>query len=300
MENVGEILKQKREELKLSIDDVVTKTKIQKIYIDAIESNNFSFFVGQDFYQQVFVGNYANFLGFDKNEVLEKLESDRTNFDAGKLSVNKKISRNSNSFIEKQVLTRAQNQVDTQETKFEELEVNPVEEEVIVNNETEIDQLLAEIDGAINLDDQPVDELELTQPILDNLIFEQIEKIEQEAKGTPEIKEEVVVKTVEPIEESPIIETGVIDIVGEIEIEEGQSIDIELAPTNVEPEVEIQIEEAGVSKIDVEPSLAMRMADLENDAAVVEETVLGQANMQVEVNPKTNPSVDGQLFINDN
>ncbi|MEG0283511.1 MAG: helix-turn-helix transcriptional regulator [Erysipelotrichales bacterium] len=80
MNKVGNLMKQKRESMGLSIDDVVDATKIQKVYIDAIEKGDFSFFKNQDFYQQVFVGSYAEFLKLDKNEVLLGLSEDAKNY----------------------------------------------------------------------------------------------------------------------------------------------------------------------------------------------------------------------------
>lgn len=80
MSKVGNQLKEKRESLGLSIEDVVNQTKIQKVYIDAIEKNDLSFFQNQDFYQQVFVGRYADFLGMDKNAVLSALQDDRNDY----------------------------------------------------------------------------------------------------------------------------------------------------------------------------------------------------------------------------
>ena len=80
MNTVGSLLKEQREAKGFTIDDVVKGTKIQKIYIDAIEQGDFSFFKNQEFYQQVFVGSYADFLGINKNELLVQLQDDVKNY----------------------------------------------------------------------------------------------------------------------------------------------------------------------------------------------------------------------------
>ncbi|WP_423363315.1 helix-turn-helix domain-containing protein [Mycoplasma sp. P36-A1] len=96
MSKVGNQLREKRESLGLSIDDVVNQTKIQKVYVDAIESNDFSFFQNQDFYQQVFVGRYADFLSMDKNAILSALQDDRNDYTAMKEKKAKEIKEKQN------------------------------------------------------------------------------------------------------------------------------------------------------------------------------------------------------------
>lgn len=90
MNKVGNLLKETRESRGLSIDDVVEATKIQRVYIDAIEKGNFSFFKNQDFYQQVFVGSYADFLSLDKNETLVALQADAKVYDYSSPNADKK------------------------------------------------------------------------------------------------------------------------------------------------------------------------------------------------------------------
>lgn len=111
MDTVGITLKEKREAMGLSVDDVVKATKIDRLYIDAIEGSDFSFFEKQDFYLQVFVGSYAEFLGFDKNEVLKQLQEDKVN--AKKVSAIKKEEPVS----EQPVQTDLPNQIDTERIK---------------------------------------------------------------------------------------------------------------------------------------------------------------------------------------
>lgn len=81
MSSVGNILKEKRESMGLSIDDIVSKTRVQKQYIEAIEAGDFSFFQGQSFYQQVFIGSYADVVGVNKNELLSQLVNDKEEFE---------------------------------------------------------------------------------------------------------------------------------------------------------------------------------------------------------------------------
>ncbi|MDR1781601.1 MAG: helix-turn-helix domain-containing protein [Bacilli bacterium] len=80
MNRVGQMLQEQREKLGISIDEVSKKTKIQPIYLDAIEKGDFAFFQNQEFYQQIFVGSYAKFLGLDKDELLNQLVDDNNDY----------------------------------------------------------------------------------------------------------------------------------------------------------------------------------------------------------------------------
>lgn len=80
MNKVGQMLREQREKLNISIEEVSNKTKIQPIYLDAIEKGDFAFFKNQEFYQQIFVGSYAKFLGLDKNELLDQLVEDNNEY----------------------------------------------------------------------------------------------------------------------------------------------------------------------------------------------------------------------------
>ncbi len=71
MKTVGEILKEKREEKTLAIKDVSLLTNISPSYIKAIENNDFSVIPGET-YVMGFIRNYANFLGLDSNEIINK------------------------------------------------------------------------------------------------------------------------------------------------------------------------------------------------------------------------------------
>ena len=69
-ETVGFILKQKRRELKFSLDDVSSHLKIKKFYLDAIENNEFSNLPGNT-YTIGFIKSYASFLKLDQKKLVE-------------------------------------------------------------------------------------------------------------------------------------------------------------------------------------------------------------------------------------
>lgn len=101
MISVGNLLKEKREAMNLSIDDIASKTRIQKKYIEAIEADDFSFFSGQSFYQQVFMGTYADAVGLNKNELLNQLLDDRKEYEtSGKAKLVNNHIEESNDVVE--------------------------------------------------------------------------------------------------------------------------------------------------------------------------------------------------------
>ncbi|QQE80869.1 RodZ domain-containing protein [Alicyclobacillus sp. SO9] len=73
MAEVGQVLRRKREELGLSLDDIQTKTKIRKRYLEAIETGDWSVLPG-DVYARGFVRSYADALGLDGFELLNQLD----------------------------------------------------------------------------------------------------------------------------------------------------------------------------------------------------------------------------------
>jgi len=68
MSKVGEILKKRRELETKSLEHVTTQTMIPKKYIVALEEGNYGLFPAQ-VYAKGFLRNYANFLGFNENEI---------------------------------------------------------------------------------------------------------------------------------------------------------------------------------------------------------------------------------------
>ncbi|GAF23548.1 transcriptional regulator in cluster with unspecified monosaccharide ABC transport system [Bacillus sp. JCM 19047] len=69
MSELGNYLKENREEKQLSLDDLQQRTKIQKRYLVAIEEGNFDTLPGI-FYARAFVKTYAEAVGLNAEEVL--------------------------------------------------------------------------------------------------------------------------------------------------------------------------------------------------------------------------------------
>ncbi len=70
IENLGEYLKNKREEKGLTIQQVANETKIQKMYLRAIEEQNFEE-LPEATYVKGFLKSYAKTIGVDPQEVLD-------------------------------------------------------------------------------------------------------------------------------------------------------------------------------------------------------------------------------------
>lgn len=70
---IGKILRKAREEKGYTLDDLQQMTKIQKRYLIAIEDENFDELPG-DFYVRAFIKQYANMVGLDGNELLQKYD----------------------------------------------------------------------------------------------------------------------------------------------------------------------------------------------------------------------------------
>ncbi|MDF9867133.1 transcriptional regulator with XRE-family HTH domain [Bacilli bacterium PM5-3] len=248
MNSVGNLLKEQRESRGLTIDDVVNGTKIQKIYVDAIEKGDFSFFQNQEFYQQVFVGSYADFLGLNKNELLVNLQEDAKNY-----------------VVQPKEPVQATPQMDPGKVKkylqdydVKSMEVDPAVESVEVNNEIreeqtqpevtndEINQLIDEINQSVEVDLNEYFEPEVSnntiednlnvnetsatdiEPLLNSSILEDIQKINDEA---PSDNDELADVDMPTIHENPdnnffnqtkddkFDSTAVIDLTSGIEIE---------------------------------------------------------------------------------
>lgn len=76
MRTVGEILKNKRLEKKLGLDEVEKATKIRAKYIEAIEKNDFSKIIGGAPTTRGFIKNYAQFLDLPPIEILAVFRRD--------------------------------------------------------------------------------------------------------------------------------------------------------------------------------------------------------------------------------
>ncbi|MCA6072365.1 MAG: DUF4115 domain-containing protein [Endomicrobium sp.] len=72
MKEIGKIIKERREEKKISLEDAHKFTKIQEKYLIAIEEGDISAFFAEVYYRS-FVRSYANYLGLDPEELIERL-----------------------------------------------------------------------------------------------------------------------------------------------------------------------------------------------------------------------------------
>ncbi|CCQ98559.1 putative DNA-binding protein [[Clostridium] ultunense Esp] len=75
MGELGLVLKKRREEKHLTLDDLQEITKIQKRYIDAIEKGNYHLLPGP-FYTRAFIRNLAETLSLNPDQLLEQYESE--------------------------------------------------------------------------------------------------------------------------------------------------------------------------------------------------------------------------------
>jgi len=69
MQTVGHLLKQKRKEKKLSLDQIEKTIKIKKKFLEFLEKDKFDQFSSQ-IYARGFLKNYAQFLGLDEEKTL--------------------------------------------------------------------------------------------------------------------------------------------------------------------------------------------------------------------------------------
>ncbi len=72
---LGNRLKQAREEKGLSLEDLQTITKIQKRYLIGIEEGNYSIMPGQ-FYARAFIRQYSEAVGLDPELIFEEYQND--------------------------------------------------------------------------------------------------------------------------------------------------------------------------------------------------------------------------------
>ncbi|MGM9986488.1 MAG: helix-turn-helix domain-containing protein, partial [Bacillaceae bacterium] len=73
MTELGQVLKQTREEKKITLDELQELTKIQKRYLQAIEDGNYSILPG-DFYVRAFIKQYADAIGLNHDEVMQNFK----------------------------------------------------------------------------------------------------------------------------------------------------------------------------------------------------------------------------------
>ena len=74
LEQIGAILKERRQELNLSLNDMSEKTKLSLVQLEAIESGNIEFFIDDLSYLSYFVRYYSNALDINFNDIREELD----------------------------------------------------------------------------------------------------------------------------------------------------------------------------------------------------------------------------------
>ena len=78
MEEIGRLLKEKRLELGLTIEEVSDQTRLTQKHIKALEEGNISFFHDDLSYLRFFVKSYCDVLGLDFEDKLRKDVNDYT------------------------------------------------------------------------------------------------------------------------------------------------------------------------------------------------------------------------------
>jgi len=76
MKEIGKTLKDKREQMNLSLSDVHKATKVQEKYLAAIEEGDLDAFKAEVFYKS-FLRSYSKYLGFDPEEFVELFNSQK-------------------------------------------------------------------------------------------------------------------------------------------------------------------------------------------------------------------------------
>lgn len=74
LEQLGLILKERRQELKYSLEDMSKKTKLSIIQLEAIEAGDIQFFIDDLSYLSYFVRYYSNALDLDFNDIRDQLD----------------------------------------------------------------------------------------------------------------------------------------------------------------------------------------------------------------------------------
>ena len=77
MREIGEYLRKVREEKRISLKDVQEATKISMRYLESIDRGDFNGIPGE-VYRKGFIVNYANAIGLDGQEVLQKYNDLKT------------------------------------------------------------------------------------------------------------------------------------------------------------------------------------------------------------------------------
>lgn len=71
LRNLGELFREKRKELNLSLKEVENATSVRSSHLEAIEEGRISEFVS-GIYAQGFIKQYGNFLGLDMDQMIKE------------------------------------------------------------------------------------------------------------------------------------------------------------------------------------------------------------------------------------
>lgn len=108
LENIGLILKNRREELGYSLEDVSIKTKLSTIQLNAIEEGNIQFFKDDLSYLSYFVRYYANALDLNYDELRDSLDETINEFthtmSVTQIQKNEDINNNIQNRVKKSVV----------------------------------------------------------------------------------------------------------------------------------------------------------------------------------------------------
>lgn len=76
---LGDLLRRRRNELNLSLDQIERSTHIRKKYLKLIEAGDYAN-LANDIYTKGYIKNYADHLGFESKEILKLYSSERTEY----------------------------------------------------------------------------------------------------------------------------------------------------------------------------------------------------------------------------
>ncbi|MDR1086651.1 MAG: DUF4115 domain-containing protein [Endomicrobium sp.] len=108
MKEIGKTLKDKREQMNLSLSDAHNATRVQEKYLAAIEVGNLDVFKDEVYYKS-FLRSYSKYLGFDPEEFIDLFNTHkRATEQASKLEKvsfpDTLVNQHKNSFYKKRIL----------------------------------------------------------------------------------------------------------------------------------------------------------------------------------------------------
>jgi cytoskeletal protein RodZ len=108
MKEIGQTLKDKREQMNLSLSDVHNATRVQEKYLAAIEVGNLDVFKAEVYYKS-FLRSYSKYLGFDPEEFIDLFNAQKYAIEqASKLEQTSfsesLVNQHKNSFYKKRIL----------------------------------------------------------------------------------------------------------------------------------------------------------------------------------------------------